>query len=96
MIEAAILQRVLETHGREQLSTLAMPTTVVLLTPGETATLLGISSRTLARWNALRVGPPRINSGRRPRSRMESPVKWLDANEAHPRRNFDGTRYTGG
>ena len=69
------------------------PSAIELLTNRETAALLGISERTLARWHAQRMGPPRINAGRRPKYRLSSVMKCLEANEAQPLHTFGGARY---
>lgn len=61
---------------------------VTLLSRKETAEMLGVSPRTLARWHAMRKGPPRVNAGRSPRYRLEAVVRWLEANEVVPLSDF--------
>lgn len=60
------------------------------LTPEEVATRLGVSRRTLSRWHALRVGPPRVSVGRTILYRQKSVDAWLEANETQPTRSFSG------
>ncbi|WP_436637634.1 helix-turn-helix transcriptional regulator [Microbaculum sp. FT89] len=51
------------------------------------ADLLGVSARTLDRWHALRIGPPRIRMGSQlVRYRRSSILEWLSDQEvAGPR-----------
>jgi len=58
------------------------------MTPGEVARLLGVSLRTLSRWHAQRVGPPRCKVGRTVLYRKEAVEAWLTKNETHPTRTF--------
>lgn len=60
------------------------------LTAAEVAILLGVSERTLARWHALRVGPPRCKLGRKVMYRHCALEDWLAANETKPIRTFSG------
>jgi excisionase family DNA binding protein len=60
------------------------------LTPGEVARCLGVSRRTLSRWHALRVGPPRVSVGRTILYRKNAVEAWLVANETQPTRSFSG------
>ncbi len=60
------------------------------LTPLETASLLGVSTRTLSRWHALRVGPARCKVGNKVLFRRSSINAWLDQNETQPTRSFSG------
>lgn len=60
------------------------------LTPKEAAKLLGVSTRTLSRWHALRVGPARCKIGRKVLYRREAVNVWLAQNETHPTRTFSG------
>jgi len=66
---------------------------IVILTPTETARLLGISNRTLGRWHADRLGPPRVNTGRSPRYRLDAVMRWLGDNEVQPLHTFDEVRH---
>ena len=61
---------------------------VTLLSLRETAEMLSVSTRTLARWHAMRKGPPRVNAARSPRYRLEAVVRWLEANEVVPLGDF--------
>jgi predicted DNA-binding transcriptional regulator AlpA len=62
--------------------------TVAILTgyiePHQLATELGISDRTLARWHAMRVGPPRVTIGRKPYYRRSSVAEWIAKREFDP------------
>jgi len=51
------------------------------LTPDELARGLGVSVRTLGRWNALRQGPPRISIGRQVLYSRVSVDNWLASRE---------------
>lgn len=51
------------------------------LTPDALARELGKSSRTLARWNVLRCGPPKIRVGRSVYYRRTSVREWLESRE---------------
>ena len=54
------------------------------LKPADVAALLGVSSRTLSRWHALRVGPARCKLGRTVLYRRTAVEAWLESNETHP------------
>ena len=60
------------------------------LTPKDTASLLGVSERTLARWHVLRMGPARIAIGRKVLYRLAAIRNWLLANETVSRSPFSG------
>jgi excisionase family DNA binding protein len=60
------------------------------MTPTEAAKLLGVSTRTLSRWHALRVGPARCKIGRKVLYRREAVNAWLAQNETQPTRSFSG------
>jgi transcriptional regulator with XRE-family HTH domain len=47
------------------------------LTDAQLAKELGVSTRTLMRWEAARYGPPRIIVGRKLYYRREAVEKWL-------------------
>jgi len=51
------------------------------LTPDELALSLGIGLRTLSRWHALRIGPPRISIGHLVLYRISAVEAWLRDNE---------------
>lgn len=52
----------------------------------ELARLLGVSPRTIDRWHAKRIGPPRVKIGKQVLYRHESVREWLMAQEsAQPR-----------
>ena len=51
------------------------------LTPDALARELGKSPRTLARWNVLRCGPPKIRVGRSVYYRRASVRQWLESRE---------------
>jgi len=55
------------------------------LPPEETADELGVTRRTLDRWHTRRIGPPRIQIGRKIYYRRESVRDWLLSNENHGR-----------
>ena len=61
-----------------------MTTKSTLLSSEETARLLGVSLRSLARWHAIRKGPPRTRAGRKVYYRVEAIEAWLQANETLP------------
>ncbi len=52
-----------------------------LLSPEALAQELGVSERTVHRWEQLRIGPPRIMVGRKPYYRKEAVKAWLLAQE---------------
>ncbi|ANY18667.1 Helix-turn-helix domain protein [Tsuneonella dongtanensis] len=52
-----------------------------LLSANDVAELLGVSRRTLSRWNRLRKGPPRVKVGRFMFYRHASLNEWLRAHE---------------
>lgn len=56
------------------------------LTPAELARELGVSPRTLARWQTLRQGPPRIKVGRRILFEGSAVRKWLADKTEQPLR----------
>jgi excisionase family DNA binding protein len=64
-----------------------------IMTNKEVANLLGVSTRTLARWHAHRKGPARISAGRKPLYRFEAIQHWLQQNEAQPLIKFSGEKY---
>ncbi len=47
------------------------------LTPDQLAEELGKSVRTIARWDGLRIGPPKTVIGKKPYYRREAVRKWL-------------------
>jgi len=50
----------------------------------ELARQLGVSSRTIDRWQSLRVGPPRLRCGRTILYNTESVREWLRSQEEQP------------
>jgi hypothetical protein len=62
--------------------------TVAILTgyiePHQLAKELNISYRTLARWHAMRIGPPRLTIGRKPYYRRSSVAQWIAKHEVDP------------
>jgi excisionase family DNA binding protein len=54
------------------------------MSPDELAKQLGISVRTLARWHAQRVGPPRCQIGRLMLYQTETVRRWLAEQEQEP------------
>lgn len=58
------------------------------LKPKTVAELLGVSRRTLSRWHALRVGPPRCKIGRTVLYRKDAVDQWLAKHETQPVRSF--------
>ncbi|MEM7173197.1 MAG: helix-turn-helix domain-containing protein [Pseudomonadota bacterium] len=54
------------------------------LSPRDVAELLGVVTRTLQRWHALGVGPPRCKVGRRVLYRRNAVLDWLKASEQAP------------
>jgi hypothetical protein len=51
------------------------------------AAILGVSARTLARWNALGIGPPKITIGKTVLFDLEKLPAWLATRETGPTRN---------
>ncbi len=56
------------------------------LTMAQLAAELGTTERTLARWHADRVGPPRTKIGTRVYFRKDSVAQWLESREIVPAR----------
>jgi hypothetical protein len=54
------------------------------LTPERLAKLLDKTPRTLARWDARRIGPPRIKIGKTVLYDLSRLPDWLASREAHP------------
>lgn len=50
-------------------------------TPAQLASQLNTSVRTLARWDVLRIGPPKVTVGRKILYRRDSVHKWLESRE---------------
>lgn len=61
--------------------------TSLLISPAELAETLGVSIRTLARWNQRRIGPARVRVGRLVGYRPASIEAWLA--EAERREQID-------
>src|SRR4051812_20357918 len=51
------------------------------------ATILGVTARTLARWNARGIGPPKITVGKTVLFDLAKLPEWLAARETAPTRN---------
>ena len=51
------------------------------LTPDDLAAELGKSPRTIARWDRLRIGPPKTVIGKKPYYRREAVRTWMLAQE---------------
>jgi predicted DNA-binding transcriptional regulator AlpA len=49
--------------------------------PEQLAAELGISPRTLARWDVSRTGPPKLKLGKRNLYRRASVIEWLESQE---------------
>ena len=58
------------------------------MTPDELAAELHICKRTLDRWHARRIGPPRVMIGRKPYYRRAGTADWIRSQE----RNFTEER----
>jgi len=52
--------------------------------PAQLAKELGVSQRTVARWYAIRIGPPRVTLGRRPMYKRTSVTAWIERQERDP------------
>jgi len=57
------------------------------LTARRLAQLLGVTVRTLARWNAQRIGPPKISIGKIVLFDLAKLPEWLATREIQPTRN---------
>jgi hypothetical protein len=51
------------------------------------ASMLGVTVRTLARWNASRIGPPKISIGKTVLFDLAKLPDWLVTHETQPTRN---------
>jgi len=65
-----------------------MTNTLGYLTIKEVAEKLNVSIRTLNRWHALRVGPPRCKVGNKVLFRDDALNQWLASHEIQPVRRF--------
>ena len=54
------------------------------VTPEVLADLLGITTRTLARWSAARIGPPKIKLGKTVLIELSKLPGWLASRETAP------------
>ena len=54
-----------------------MPLLADYLDPDELAAELNKSPRTIARWDSLRIGPPKTLIGKKPYYRREAVRQWL-------------------
>jgi hypothetical protein len=50
------------------------------------ANMLSVTERTLARWNAARIGPPKISIGKTVLYDVSKLPDWLATRETHPTR----------
>lgn len=57
------------------------------VTASRLAEMLGITVRTLSRWNALRIGPPKIVIGKKVLFDLAKLPAWLATREMQPTRN---------
>lgn len=57
---------------------------MTLITKQELAQSLNVSPRTLDRWHARRIGPPRVKVGNLIGYRPEAVTDWLVLNETKP------------
>ena len=64
----------------------------IRMKPADVAKMLGISTRTLHRWHALRYGPARCKIGNIVLYRKSAIESWLTANEVQPTRTFSQGR----
>ena len=62
------------------------------LDAAQLASELEVSERTLARWHAMRLGPPRVTIGRRPLYRRASVTAWIERQERDPAATAGGGR----
>jgi hypothetical protein len=56
------------------------------ITAQRLASMLGVTERTLARWNAARIGPPKISIGKTVLYDISKLPDWLASCEMHPTR----------
>ncbi len=54
----------------------------IYFTPEELAEALGVTPRTIWRWQTMRTGPPRTKLGRKTLYRKTSVMEWLAAQES--------------
>ena len=54
------------------------------VTANRLAAMLGVTVRTLARWNAVRIGPPKISIGKTVLYDLAKLPEWLASREAQP------------
>jgi hypothetical protein len=80
---------VLSASGGDALSNSSQPGEVIIgrrcyLTAERLAEVLDVSPRTVARWNAERIGPPRIRVGKLILFDVVKLHNWLEAYEVEP------------
>jgi len=56
------------------------------LTTASLAAMLGVTERTLGRWDAARIGPPKIKVGKLVLYNLEKLPEWLATRETEPLR----------
>jgi len=71
-----IMQPTLANEATQQTNIL-----IGLLTPEQLAQQLGVTTRTLSRWEVQRIGPPRVVIGRQIFYRIASVDAWLLSRE---------------
>jgi hypothetical protein len=54
------------------------------VTANRLATMLGVTTRTLARWTAARIGPPKIKVGKLVLFELAKVPDWLASRETEP------------
>ena len=54
--------------------------------PEQLGQFLGVTQRTIFRWDSLRCGPPRTKLGKRTLYKKSSVIAWLSAKEQHQAR----------
>jgi hypothetical protein len=80
-LEAGVSQTVLTETGEVEIAGHRYVTAERL------ASMLGVTVRTLARWNASRIGPPKITIGKTVLFDLAKLPDWLATRETPPTRN---------
>ena len=71
-------------HGRDPLPSADSLTLGEYVTPDQLAQHLGVSIRTLSRWHARRIGPPRCSIGKLILYRVTAVRAWMTEREFTP------------
>jgi hypothetical protein len=79
-LEAGVSQTILAETGEVEIAGRKYVTAERL------ASMLGVTVRTLARWNASRIGPPKISIGKTVLFDLAKLPDWLATRETHPNR----------